>query len=98
MDLYHAHAVGNKLEVTTFELVFTEPGDHLIGDLLACGLLILEPVQKLCATIVFTQAFEFLRINAQDFCQAGTVTETKLFTEIVGWMQALVCQFGQASL
>ena len=47
VDLYHAHAVSNKLEVTTLELVFTEPGDHLIGDLLICGLLILEPVQKL---------------------------------------------------
>lgn len=34
VDLYHAHAVSNKLEVTTLELVFTEPGDHLIGDLL----------------------------------------------------------------
>ena len=47
VDLYHTHAVSNKLEVTTLELVFTEPGDHLIGDLLICGLLILEPIQKL---------------------------------------------------
>lgn len=67
----------------------------MVGDFLAGGLFVLQPVQKVTAAIVLTQPLQSLPVDAEQLCQAAFLDRQRsaiaIFTGVLLYPYRRIC-------
>ena len=74
IDLHHAHAVGNELDIPGLNILLIHPQKDIIRDFPAGALFILQPPQQITASIMEPKSLKPPAVKAQSFNQTpGTM-------------------------
>ena len=74
IDLHHAHAVSNELDIPGANVLLTHPQKDIIRDFPAGALFILQPPQQITASIMEPKSLKPPAVKAQSFNQTpGTM-------------------------
>lgn len=81
VDLHHAHAVGNELDIPRLNILLTHPQKDIIRDFPAGTLFILQPPQQVAASIMEPKALKPPAVKTQGFNQTPCATVFDKFTD-----------------
>ena len=81
IDLHHAHAVGNELDIPGLNILLIHPQKDIIRDFPAGALFILQPPQQITASIMEPKALKPSAVKSQGFDQAPCTTVFDKFTD-----------------
>ena len=81
IDLHHAHAVSNELDIPGANVLLTHPQKDIIWDFPVGALFILQPPQQITASIMEPKALKPSAVKSQGFDQAPCTTVFDKFTD-----------------